>query len=156
MPVGFMVREEETDPAFPSLTKADVERRVEDWLQRLERLYRGIAQWADERGWSVDRAQTVEIHEELMRRFAVPARRQPVLRIEDGHSGLLVDTQEEFTDALRRLLTDSELRRRLSSGALEVSHRFTWTQSQRSFAKVVSARLDGRILQADDPGTTRA
>ena len=87
MPVGFMVREEETDPAFPSLTKADVERRVEDWLQRLERLYRGIAQWADERGWSVDRAQTVEIHEELMRRFAVPARRQPVLRIEDGHSG---------------------------------------------------------------------
>ena len=76
--------------------------------------------------------------------------------IEDGHSGLLVDTQAEFTDALRRLLTDTELRRRLSSGALEVSHRFTWTQSQRSFAEVVSARLDGRILQADDPGTSRA
>ena len=76
--------------------------------------------------------------------------------IEHDHSGLLVDTQEEFTEALRRLLTDESLRRRLSSGALEVSHRFTWTQSQRSFAEVVTARLDGRILHADDPGTTRA
>lgn len=75
--------------------------------------------------------------------------------IEDGHSGLLVDTQEEFTDALRRVLTDEQLRRRLSAGALEVSHRFTWTQSQLSFAEVVAANLQGRIVDADDPGATR-
>ena len=75
--------------------------------------------------------------------------------IEDGHSGLLVDTQEEFTDALRRVLTDQQLRRRLSAGALEVSHRFTWTQSQLSFAEVVAANLQGRIVDADDPGATR-
>ena len=76
--------------------------------------------------------------------------------IEDGHSGLLVDTQEEFTDALRRVLVDDALRRRLSAGALEVSHRFTWTQSQLSFAEVVAANLAGRIINADDPGATRA
>ncbi len=76
--------------------------------------------------------------------------------IEHDHSGLLVDTQEQFTEALRRLLTDESLRRRLSAGALELSHRFPWTQRQRSFAEVVAARLDGRILHADDPGTTRA
>lgn len=75
--------------------------------------------------------------------------------IEDGHSGLLVDTQEEFTEALRRVLTDEQLRRRLSAGALEVSHRFTWTQSQLSFAEVVAANLQGRIVDADDPGATR-
>lgn len=75
--------------------------------------------------------------------------------IEDGHSGLLVDTQEELTEALRRVLTDELLRRRLSAGALEVSHRFTWTQSQLSFASVVAARLAGRITDADDPGATR-
>lgn len=75
--------------------------------------------------------------------------------IEDGHSGLLVDTQDELTEALRRVLTDELLRRRLSAGALEVSHRFTWTQSQLSFASVVAARLEGRITDADDPGATR-
>ena len=75
--------------------------------------------------------------------------------IEDGHSGLLVDTPEEFTDALRRMLTDRTLRRRLAAGALEVSHRFTWTQSQLSFAEVVAANLAGHIIDADDPGATR-
>ena len=75
--------------------------------------------------------------------------------IEDGHSGLLVDSQADFTEALRRVLTDELLRRRLSAGALEVSHRFTWTQSQLSFASVVAARLEGRITDADDPGATR-
>lgn len=76
--------------------------------------------------------------------------------IEDGHSGLLVDTQQEFTDALRRVLVDDALRRRLSAGALEVSHRFTWTQSQLSFAEVVAANLAGHVIDADDPGATRA
>lgn len=75
--------------------------------------------------------------------------------VEHGHSGLLVDTPVELTAELDRLLRDETLRRRLSAGALETSHRFTWTQSQLSFASVVAATIAGRRTAAEDPGATR-
>jgi glycosyltransferase involved in cell wall biosynthesis len=67
------------------------------------------------------------------------------------HSGLLVDTQAEFTEALRAVLTDAGLRQRLSAGAQEVSRQFTWEHAQESFALVVEAALRGMRLDAQDP-----
>ena len=89
---------------------------------------------------------------------------RPVIYLERGGKSALTFSDEPvaltaaaeavFVPAAR-VLTDELLRRRLSAGALEVSHRFTWTQSQLSFASVVAARLEGRITDADDPGATR-
>ena len=72
--------------------------------------------------------------------------------IEDGFSGLLLDPPEELTAALRRVLDDEDLRLRLSRGALEVSHRFTWTQAQHSFAEVLRLAISGSRTSAADPG----
>ncbi len=55
--------------------------------------------------------------------------------ITDRYSGLLVDDQEQLTEALRRLLGDRAERERLGAGALETSHRFTWEHAQHSFAR---------------------
>ena len=71
--------------------------------------------------------------------------------VADRVSGLLVDDQAEFTAALGRLLQDVEERDRLGRGALELSHAFTWSHAQQSFALVVLAALHGRRLDAQDP-----
>jgi glycosyltransferase involved in cell wall biosynthesis len=47
------------------------------------------------------------------------------------HSGLLVDRREEFVLALDRVLRDTELRERLSRGAVEHASRFTWAATAR-------------------------
>ncbi len=71
--------------------------------------------------------------------------------IEDGTSGLLVDTQEELTTALGRLLQDRDRRESLGRGALAKSHAFTWEHAQQSFALVLLASLQGTHLDAQDP-----
>ncbi len=76
--------------------------------------------------------------------------------IADGESGLLVDTQEEFTAGLRSLLTDDVRRRELGEGARELSHRFTWDHAQGSFAQVLDIACHGRIVAAQDPDEVEA
>ncbi len=71
--------------------------------------------------------------------------------IADGRSGLLVDSPSEFTAALRRVLTDETLRARLAAGAREMSHAYTWSHAQTSFAVVVSEVLAGRRVDSQDP-----
>lgn len=70
--------------------------------------------------------------------------------IVDDVSGLLVDTREQMTEALGRLLRDEETRRRLSDGALSHSQGFTWGHSQASFAHVMTAVLDGHLVSDQD------
>jgi glycosyltransferase involved in cell wall biosynthesis len=57
--------------------------------------------------------------------------------IDHKDSGLLVETPEQLTDALRRLVHDHELRTFLGAGALEKSRTFSWSASQAAFAEVV-------------------
>ena len=71
--------------------------------------------------------------------------------IEDGLSGLLANNEEEFTEALRRVLDDHELRSRLSKGAKEMSDRFTWGRAQDSFAIVAHDVIDHSIRSGIDP-----
>lgn len=66
-------------------------------------------------------------------------------------SGLLVDTQQEFIDAVGRVLDDSELRVRLGKGAERMSHQFTWEHAQESFAHVVASVLHGERIDSQDP-----
>ena len=62
-----------------------------------------------------------------------------------------VQHQAEFVDAVGTLLDDDTLRRRLGSGAREMSHQFTWEHAQESFAHVVAAVLRGERVDAQDP-----
>ncbi len=69
----------------------------------------------------------------------------------DGESGLLVDSREEFTATLRRLLVDDELRRRLGRGAQARSHRFGWRHTRQSFMTVLGEVRRGNRVGGDDP-----
>ncbi|WP_246535585.1 glycosyltransferase family 4 protein [Nocardioides aquaticus] len=71
--------------------------------------------------------------------------------IENGVSGLLVDTQAELTQALSEVLATPDLRAGLSRGAVEVSRRFTWEHAQHSFALVLAEVLRGNRVDAADP-----
>jgi glycosyltransferase involved in cell wall biosynthesis len=71
--------------------------------------------------------------------------------IADGTSGLLVDTPEELTETVRRLVADDAERKRLGKGAREMSHTFSWSHSQESFAHVLGDVLAGRRVAVEDP-----
>jgi glycosyltransferase involved in cell wall biosynthesis len=73
-----------------------------------------------------------------------------------GYSGLLVGDQDELTRALRRVLEDADLRSALGEGAESVSHRFTWSAAQESFAAVVEAARHRSLVGHEDPGTDGA
>lgn len=71
--------------------------------------------------------------------------------VADGRSGLLVDTPEELTAALRSVLTDDRLRAQLSAGALTMSKEFTWQHAQESFAVVLQAAILRVHTDTQDP-----
>lgn len=63
-----------------NLTREHVERRVEDWVRRINGLYASIESWLPA-GWNVERSRTVTMHAELMREFGVPPKELPMLQI---------------------------------------------------------------------------
>ncbi|MGN6129199.1 MAG: glycosyltransferase, partial [Nocardioidaceae bacterium] len=69
-----------------------------------------------------------------------------------GRSGLLVDDRDGLVGAVRAVLTDDALRRRLSTGARELAGRYTWAQTEAGFAHVLTETLAGRRTDAEDPG----
>lgn len=72
-----------------TITKELVESRVEDWKSRLSTLFRQVSDWALDNGWQVADSGTVEMHEELMQKYGVPATEQPTLRLDRGQGYLL-------------------------------------------------------------------
>jgi glycosyltransferase involved in cell wall biosynthesis len=71
--------------------------------------------------------------------------------IDDGVSGVLVDTLEQLTTAIGTLLEDPVRRAELAAGASELSHQFTWEHAQQSFALVVREVLADRRVESQDP-----
>jgi hypothetical protein len=59
-----------------------IRRRVEDWERRLNGLYARIGEWLPD-GWEARRGASVLMHEELMRKFGVAAKRLPTLELHD-------------------------------------------------------------------------
>jgi glycosyltransferase involved in cell wall biosynthesis len=69
----------------------------------------------------------------------------------DDYSGMLVDDYEELVVALRSVLTDANVRAKLSEGAVEVSRRFTWDHAHGSFAIVLEGAMLGQRTSSQDP-----
>ena len=65
-----------------------VERRVEDWEARLNGLYTTIRGWLPD-DWEARRGAPVRMHEKMMRKFGVEARRMPTLELH-GRTGEVV------------------------------------------------------------------
>jgi len=66
------------------INTAYLTRRVDDWENRIRTLYDDIREWlrgADTEKYQLDTNEVVTMHEELMQRFAVPARKLPVLTV---------------------------------------------------------------------------
>ena len=57
-----------------------VRRRVDDWEERLNGLYAMIGKWLPD-GWEARRGAPALMHEKLMQKFGVAARRLPTLEV---------------------------------------------------------------------------
>ena len=68
-------------------TKAAVERRVKDWLDRLNQMFSYTEIWAEEHGWSIIHPDAIIMNEELMVRSGVSQQKQPMLRLERADGG---------------------------------------------------------------------
>jgi hypothetical protein len=82
MPAQTVLEELTTD----ELTSDHVRKRVEDWLSRIDNLYKSLEEWLPN-GWSTRRGASVSMHEELMRNNGVPARDLPTLEL--LHNGIV-------------------------------------------------------------------
>jgi hypothetical protein len=69
-----------------TVTREQVQERVQNWKSRLDAFFDSIRAWAQENGWRVTDGGTVRMHEELMQEFDVPATEQPTLRLDREHS----------------------------------------------------------------------
>ena len=65
-----------------------VQRRVDDWEARLNGLYAMIGRWLPG-GWEAREGEPVLMHEKLMRKFGVEAKRLPTLELH-GEAGQVV------------------------------------------------------------------
>ena len=63
------------------ITEEQVNRRVEDWLERLDDLFAQIKNWATANGWSAEDGAPILMHEEMMEQFGVMKREQPSLSV---------------------------------------------------------------------------
>jgi len=59
--------------------------------------------------------------------------------VDEGHSGLLATGRDELRDAIGLVLSDAELRERLSRGALAHASSFTWAATARETLEVLAA-----------------
>jgi glycosyltransferase involved in cell wall biosynthesis len=55
----------------------------------------------------------------------------------DGVTGILVDDAEAFTEAVRKLLVDADLRERLGARAAEHTASFDWQRSMAEFLRIL-------------------
>ena len=71
------------DVTSDTVDAAYVQRRVDDWEVRVNGLYAMIGDWLPD-GWEACRGTPVVMHEPLMRKFGVTARRMPTIEVHDG------------------------------------------------------------------------
>ena len=59
-----------------------VERRIDDWVDRIEALYRDVKSWLPS-GWTARSGRQVVFRDDLMDKFDVPVRALPSLNLEN-------------------------------------------------------------------------
>ncbi|MBY0558591.1 hypothetical protein [Hyphomicrobium sp.] len=64
------------------ITRAYVEKRIDDWLQRVNALLASIKIWAADHRWAVEQGAPAPMLEDLMVRFNLEPRDQPTLSLQ--------------------------------------------------------------------------
>ena len=79
------------DVTSETIDAEHIRRRVDDWEERLRALFAAIGGWLPD-GWEARQGAPVVMHEELMHKFGVAAKRMPTLELQDraGHVAKLV------------------------------------------------------------------
>ena len=73
------------DVTSDTVDAAHIRRRVDNWEERVKRLYTMIGDWLPE-GWESGPGTPVVMHEPLMRKFGMDAKPMPTLELHD-HAG---------------------------------------------------------------------
>ena len=68
------------DVTSESIDAQHVQRRVDDWEERVKNLYEQISDWLLD-GWEAQQGTPVVMHEELMRNFGIAAKQIPTLNL---------------------------------------------------------------------------
>ena len=68
------------DVTSETIDAEHIRRRVDDWEERLGALFAAIGGWLPD-GWEARQGAPVVMHEELMRKFGVAAKRMPTLEL---------------------------------------------------------------------------
>ncbi|MFI1195768.1 glycosyltransferase family 4 protein [Micromonospora sp. NPDC020750] len=68
----------------------------------------------------------------------------------DGQTGMLVDDEFQFFQAVRALLVDADRRAEMGTAAAAYARRFTWSVSGAAFADVVAGQLPATTSQLAD------
>ena len=71
------------------ITAEYVNQRVDDWLKRLDSLFKQIEAWADANGWTTENGAAIEMREELMDKFGVAGRVHPTLSVRNSDGALI-------------------------------------------------------------------
>ena len=79
------------DVTSETIDAAHIRRRVDDWEERLNGLYAVIGDWLPD-GWEARQGAPVMMHEELMRKYGVAAKRIPTLELL-GRAGGIVEVE---------------------------------------------------------------
>jgi glycosyltransferase involved in cell wall biosynthesis len=81
--------------------------------------------------------------------FTVPGLREAIV---DGVSGLLVPDGEDLATAIERILTDAELRQKLSEGAVARAQEFSWDASAAQMLGYLSNIASPKALEIRPAG----
>ena len=68
------------DVTSDSVDAQHIQRRVDDWEQRLNNLYEMISNWLPD-GWQAHHGKPVIMHERMMRKFGIAAKQIPTLKL---------------------------------------------------------------------------
>ena len=69
--------------------------------------------------------------------------------VDDGRSGTLVDTMEDLVTAAGAILSDDELRQKMSDRALEVARRYSWEQTALATFRALADQGHARARRRD-------
>lgn len=66
--------------------------------------------------------------------------------IQDGHTGILCDTNEEFVAGIRELLDSPELRAKMGSAARVFALRFDWERTGTELTELLELQAEAQVL----------
>jgi glycosyltransferase involved in cell wall biosynthesis len=69
--------------------------------------------------------------------------------VDDGRSGILVDTMEDVVTAAGSIISEGDLRQKMSNGAIEVARRYSWEQTALATFRALADQTHAQARRRD-------